>query len=271
MKKDISALDASFEEHRYGDYGNLQYFRNGEFRLDPESYLREELSDLAARDPEEAKRQADVAAKAAKSTFENDYKLRREAITGAFTAFQDTYYDELKQQIEYSQKEADRLAWFATDEGKAYKQKTEKEMETIWDELNKLKKETHNYVQEIVHKLLGNSFDVVNFGHRGFKVYMTKGYTKEDIENCHFIPSFEIYHDKLFRSDISRWILNYPSSGEFELGSDWIRTKFLVGLAKFVSDEEGLSSLIERMNSYYNQSNALEIELYRLNEELGYL
>lgn len=179
--------------------------------------------------------------------------------------------DELKQQIEYSQKEADRLAWFATDEGKAYKQKTEKEMETIWDELNKLKKETHNYVQEIVHKLLGNSFDVVNFGHRGFKVYMTKGYTKEDIENCHFTPSFEIYHDKLFRSDISRWILSYASSGEFELGSDWIRTKFLVGLAKFVSDEEGLSSLIERMNSYYKQSNALEIELYRLNEELGYL
>ena len=176
--------------------------------------------------------------------------------------------DKLKEQIESAQKEAKRLAWLETDECKAYKKKTEKEIKTIWDEHEKLKKDTHDYVQDIVHKMLGDSFDVINFGHCGFNVYMSKGYTKEEIENCHFTPSFGIYHDKPFRSDPSRWILRYASSGEFELGSDKIRTKFLIGLAKFVSDEEALSSLIERLDSFYNKQNALELELFRLNEIL---
>jgi hypothetical protein len=177
--------------------------------------------------------------------------------------------DKLKEQIESAQKEAKRLAWLETDEGKAYKRKIEKEIKTIWDEHEKLKKDTHDYVQDLVHILLGDSFDVVNFGHCGFKVYMSKGYTKEEIENSHFTPLFEIYHQKpFFHSDASRWILSYASSGEFELGSDRIPTKFLIGLAKFVSDEEALSSLMERLDSFYNQQNALEIELYRLNEKL---
>ncbi|MBR3657479.1 MAG: hypothetical protein IKN58_13755 [Prevotella sp.] len=176
--------------------------------------------------------------------------------------------NELKEQIESAKKKAERLVWFATDDGKAFRDKTEKKMREMWEMQESLTKETRSYVQGVVHHLLGENFEVTGFGNNGFNIYMTKGYSKEELDSCHFTPSFFVYCEKHIGSNVFRWELDYTSSGTYELGADMIRTNFLVGLAKFVSNKEVLDSLKERMESYYDQYRTLERERYRLHEKL---
>ena len=79
--------------------------------------------------------------------------------------------NELKEQIESAKKKAERLVWFATDDGKAFRDKTEKKMREMWEMQESLTKETRSYVQGVVHHLLGENFEVTGFGNNGFNIY----------------------------------------------------------------------------------------------------
>lgn len=159
-------------------------------------------------------------------------------------------------------------AWFNTEEGKAYKEEHEAELESLKRSEDAILKSALANAREEVKNLLGEAFDITSFGYTSMTIALIEEYSENGKPKGFFGHDFTVNFNTSWTDNMLEWTLNYGTLGSFDLDTDENRIKYLTGLAKFASDREVVPALRDSLHKMVFAIRNISREYYRLEREL---
>lgn len=150
--------------------------------------------------------------------------------------------------------------FFNTENGKALKEKTLAQIEEINRQMNEASVTTTSEIDNVVKEFLGTDWgcsDVWNGTHVEIGILDTDG------KKIKFGMSFEI----TIRENAGKYKTEmcYGSMGHFDLLNDTFKMKYLLGMAKFASNQEA----INKVQTILSKSSEKMMELSKKNNKLS--
>lgn len=183
----------------------------------------------------------------------------------------ETKIESVKRAINEKNLRLKREAYYATPEGKSYKEMIETKIKENREEYENVHNNFQNWITDEVNKMLpGGWAAVVSFGYKSGNVEI--GLLNRDPERkflMQFGHEFTIYFDGYnYGNKSPRFELNYGTLGAFDLFNDETRPLYLNGLAKISNDKEWLQLLMAKFIENIQKANLLSKELDELNKNL---
>jgi len=167
-----------------------------------------------------------------------------------------------------------REAWFATEEGNAWKTEREAQLEQLRKQYVEIRNSAFQYTRTVVKNLLGEGFDVTRFSEGNMEIGLVESYREDGTANGLFGHEFTVSFGKGW--DYTKdgvkykyeWEMNYGTMGSFDMVNDSNRVIYLVGMAKFASDTVVIPALREYLHGVVKSMDALQEATYKIKEEL---
>jgi hypothetical protein len=160
-------------------------------------------------------------------------------------------------------------AWLETEDGKAYVEQRKNRMEEIRQTRHNILDTKRADVSKAVKSLLGEQWDVTSFGSTTMEISIVEKYLEDGTPIRLFGHGFDIYYSKNWHDENYLWEMNYGTMGSFDLNdSNNTRIEFLVGAAKFASDQNMVPALRDSLHDMVRELETLDREYWKLEKEV---
>lgn len=164
-------------------------------------------------------------------------------------------------------------AFYETEAGKKYKNDLEYRKEHLINIRKMTIGSVNGFVQKYLNENLGDWW-TCQFTHSYNACRMTIGLKTVDPERIEhnftfeFGHEFDIYWDKDFCGDGKKFEMNYGTLGAFNLENNYLRPKYLMGMAMFCNDKNFLYELDKKFTEVNEKLMEIRNEIDNVNKKL---
>jgi hypothetical protein len=161
--------------------------------------------------------------------------------------------------------------YYKTEEGKAEKEKLNKQIREFIDRRHDLVISTTKKVDLFIKEWLGDIWGCGLVGNSCLEIGMVEKVAENKANHFYFGHSFNLYYNDIFDED--RFDMNYGCMGAFSLlgksKETKLRSQFLIGMGKFSTDQKKLSDLKKILNAFCIGLKEYSTELDNLRDKLN--
>lgn len=184
----------------------------------------------------------------------------------------ETKIEAVKRAIADKELRLKREAFYETDEGKIYKKNIEDRMNLLVNVRRSLICGIEDFVQTYLDKNIGDGW-ICQFHNSYNACRMTIGLKAVDPERIEHNFTFEFGHEfeiswyKDFYGDGKKFEMNYGTLGAFSLKDNYLRPKYLMGMAMFCNDKNFLSELDKKFTEVNEKLMEIRNEIDNVNKK----
>lgn len=198
--------------------------------------------------------------------FLNSYAFKGKAAEPK-KAYLETDIEEAKRSLAYLKKNLRKLAYYRTDEGKAYEASIKAEIDGVLSELDRMENEIKSYISGIISVYLGTGWEVGYVGNSQTEIRYIKGYDENGLPLVKRSYNFSIHYE-FHHGGNNSFQMNYPTCGSWDLFNNENMRTYLAGVGKFGTDENVLKTIFEALEEYTKESDKLRSKKYKLTDKL---
>ena len=184
----------------------------------------------------------------------------------------ETKIEAVKRAIADKELRLKREAFYETEAGNEYKNDLEYRKEHLINIRKMTIGSVEGYVQKYFNENIGDGW-TCQFNHSYNACRMAIGLKAVDPERIgkftfEFGHEFEISWDKDFCGDGKKFEMNYGTLGAFSLENNYLRPKYLMGMAMFCNDKNFLSELEKKFTEVNEKLMEIRNEIDKVNKKL---
>lgn len=198
--------------------------------------------------------------------FLNSYAFKGKAAEPK-KAYLENDIEDAKRSLAYLKKNLRKLAYYRTEEGKAYEAGIKAEIEGVLAEIDRMENEIRSYIAGIISVYLGTGWEVGYVGNSQTEIRYVGGYDKDGLPLVKRNYHFSIHYD-IHRGEKNSFQMNYPTCGSWDLFNNEDMRTYLAGVGKFGTDKEVLKAIFDALEKYAKESDELRCKKYKLTDKL---
>lgn len=196
----------------------------------------------------------------------NGWKFKSKATEFKVDEWHDNI-DNAKSGLEHLKKELRKLAYYATEEGKAYEANIMAKHKELLKKTREMENEVRSHISDIITNFLGSGWEVGHVGDCQTEISYVKGYDENGKPLLKRSYYFSIYY-RFGRGENNAFQMNYPTCGSWDLFNDENMRVYLNGVGKFGTNDKFLRDLFNILKKYVTEHEELRIEDYKVMDKL---